>query len=104
MSDGSVPAHTHTTNISDLDKYTQAQVDQKIEDSRQTLLTAHLAEDNPHDVTKEDVGLGNVPNLSQDDLVSDATIHNPTFTGTITGLRRFSRSAKCSKCKCIRLT
>ena len=87
VSDGSVPAHTHTeANISDLDKYTQAQVDQKIEDSKQTFLTAHLAEDNPHNIDKNDVGLGNVPNLSQADLLKDATIENPTFTGTITGL------------------
>jgi hypothetical protein len=87
VSDGSVPAHTHTeANISDLDKYNKSEVDQKIEDSKQTLLTAHLSEDNPHGIDKDDIGLGNVPNLSQADLLKDATIENPSFTGTITGL------------------
>lgn len=87
VSDGSVPAHTHTeANISDLDKYKKAEVDQKIEDSKQTFLTAHLAVDNPHSIDKSDVGLGNVPNLSQVDLLTDATLKNPTFTGTISGL------------------
>jgi hypothetical protein len=87
VSDGSVPAHTHTeANISDLDKYKKAEVDQKIEDSKQTFLTAHLAEENPHNIDKSDVGLGNVPNLSQVDLLTDATLNNPTFTGTISGL------------------
>lgn len=87
VSDGSVPAHTHTeANISDLDKYSQAEVDQKIEDGKQTMLIAHLAEDNPHNVDKDDVGLGNVENLSREDLLKDATIENPTFTGAITGI------------------
>lgn len=87
VSDGSVPAHTHTeANISDLDKYTQAEVDQRIEDSKQTFLTSHLSESNPHGITKEDVGLGSVDNLSREEILTSPTISNPTFTGTITGL------------------
>lgn len=87
VSDGSVPAHTHTeANISDLDKYTQAEVDQRIEDSKQTFLTSHLSESNPHGITKEDVGLGSVDNLSREEILTNPTISNPTFTGTITGL------------------
>jgi len=50
--------HTHLeADITDLDKYTQAQTNLQIQDhSGRT--------DNPHGVTKEQVGLGNVENLT----------------------------------------
>ena len=79
VSDGSVPAHTHTeANISDLDKYSKAEVDQKVEDGKSTMLVAHLAESNPHSITKSDVGLDKVENLSKAELFTD-----PTFTGNV---------------------
>ena len=55
-------AHTHIeSEITDLDKYTQGAVDLK--------LTDHNARvDNPHEVTKAQVSLGNVENLSVIDL------------------------------------
>ena len=84
VSDGSVPAHTHTeANISDLDKYTQAEVDQKVDDAKTTMLTAHLGEDNPHSITKDTIGLGNVDNLSRVSLFTD-----PVFSGNIQGLAK----------------
>ena len=84
VSDGSVPAHAHTeADISDLDKYTQAQVDQKVEDAKATMLTAHLGEDNPHSITKDTIGLGNVDNLSRVSLFTD-----PVFSGNIQGLAK----------------
>ena len=87
VSDGSVPAHTHTeANISDLDKYTQAEVDQKIEDGKNTMLTGHLAEDNPHGITKSDIGLSDVDNISSADLLTDATLTNASFEGTVSGI------------------
>lgn len=51
-------AHTHVeSDITDLDKYTRAQTNLQIQDhSGRT--------DNPHRVTKEQVGLGNVENLT----------------------------------------
>lgn len=79
VSDGTVPAHTHTeSNISDLDKYTQAQVDQKIEDGKTTMLSAHLLQVNPHNISKSDIGLSEVENLSKDSLFT-----NPALTGNI---------------------
>jgi len=81
VKDGSVPAHTHTeANISDLDKYSKAEADQKIEDGKTTMLVGHLAESNPHNITKADVGLGNVDNLSKVSLFSD-----PAFSGALNG-------------------
>ena len=55
-------AHTHIeSDITDLDKYTQAATDLKINDhSGRT--------DNPHGVTKAQVGLGNVENLSVSEI------------------------------------
>jgi hypothetical protein len=71
VSDGSVPAHTHTeANISDLDKYSKAEADQKIEDGKTTMLVAHLAKSNPHSITKADVGLGDVPNSNVLDFLN----------------------------------
>lgn len=87
VSDGSVPAHTHTeASITDLDKYTKAEVDQKITDGSTTGLQSHIDATNPHGVTKVDVGLGDVENLSREGILNDATLDNPTFTGTIIGL------------------
>lgn len=87
VSDGSVPAHTHTeADITDLDKYTKAEVDQKITDGSTTGLQTHIDATNPHGVTKTDVGLGDVENLSREGILNDATLNNPTFTGTIVGL------------------
>ena len=87
VSDGSVPAHTHTeSDITDLDKYTKAEVDQKITDGSTTGLQSHIDATNPHGVTKADVGLGDVENLSREGILNDATLNNPTFTGTIVGL------------------
>lgn len=55
-------AHTHTeSEITDLDKYTKAQTDLKFTDHNN--LT-----NNPHNVTKAQVSLGNVENLSVVDL------------------------------------
>lgn len=55
-------AHTHTeSEITDLDKYTKAQTDLKLTDHNN--LT-----NNPHNVTKAQVSLGNVENLSVADL------------------------------------
>jgi hypothetical protein len=55
-------AHTHTeSEITDLDKYTKAQTDLKFTDHNN--LT-----NNPHNVTKAQVSLGNVENLSVADL------------------------------------
>ena len=55
-------AHTHVeSDITDLDKYTQAETNLQITD--------HSAKtNNPHGVTKDQVGLGNVANLSVADL------------------------------------
>ena len=94
VSDGSVPAHTHTeANISDLDKYSKAEADQKIEDGKTTMLVAHLAESNPHNITKADVGLGNVDNLSKVSLFTDPTLSgNINLSGAITGLTKNSVS------------
>jgi hypothetical protein len=87
VSDGSVPAHTHTeANISDLDKYTKAEVDQKVADSQSTILNPHLAAINPHSITKQTIGLGNVENLSKAEINTDAQLVNPTLSGTITGI------------------
>jgi len=56
--DTKVSIHTHTeSQITDLDKYTQAQTNLKILDHTNL-------KDNPHDVTKAQVSLGNVENLS----------------------------------------
>ena len=94
VSDGSVPAHTHTeANISDLDKYSKAEADQKIEDGKTTMLVAHLAESNPHNITKADVGLGDVDNLSKVSLFTDPTLSgNINLSGVITGLTKNSVS------------
>ena len=94
VSDGSVPAHTHTeANISDLDKYSKAEADQKIEDGKTTMLVGHLAESNPHSITKADVGLGNVENLSRVSLFTDPTLSgNINLSGVITGLTKNSVS------------
>lgn len=94
VSDGGVPAHTHTeANISDLDKYSKAEADQKIEDGKTTMLVAHLAESNPHNITKADVGLGNVDNLSKVSLFTDPTLSgNINLSGAITGLTKNSVS------------
>ena len=55
-------AHTHTeSEITDLDKYTQGAVDLKITDHSALL-------NNPHSVTKAQVGLADVENLSVVDL------------------------------------
>ena len=48
-----------------------------------TMITAHLAESNPDGISKEDVGLGKVENISMVSLFS-----NPTFSGIISGLTR----------------
>lgn len=90
VTDGTVPAHTHTeANISDLDKYSKAEADQKIEDGKTTMLVGHLAESNPHNITKADVGLGNVDNLSKVSLFTDPTLFgNINLSGAITGLTK----------------
>ena len=61
-------------------KYSKAEADQKIEDGKTTMLVGHLAESNPHNITKADVGLGNVDNLSKESLFSD-----PAFSGALNG-------------------
>ena len=54
--------HTHVeSDITDLDKYTTGAVDLKLTDHNDRT-------DNPHGVTKAQVGLGNVANLSVEDL------------------------------------
>ncbi len=90
VSNGSVPAHTHTeANISDLDKYTKAEVDQKVTDSQAISLNAHKAESNPHSITKDDVGLGNVENLSKSGLLNNSTLTGDiTISGNVTGLTK----------------
>jgi hypothetical protein len=56
--------HTHVEeDITDLDKYTQAQTNLRISDHAARL-------NNPHGVTKSQVSLGNVENLSSIDLFS----------------------------------
>lgn len=93
VSDGSVPAHTHTeANISDLDKYSKDEVDQKVADAKATMINAHLAADNPHGIGKDDVGLGNVDNLSQIDLFTNPTISGANFVGTVSGIDKNSVS------------
>lgn len=55
-------SHTHLeADITDLDKYTQSQTNLKILDH------SNLT-DNPHGVTKEQVGLGNVENISSEEI------------------------------------
>ena len=93
VSDGSVPAHTHTeANISDLDKYSKNEVDQKVADAKSTMINAHLAANNPHAISKDDVGLGNVDNLSQVELFTNPTITGANFVGTVAGIDKNSVS------------
>ena len=93
VSDGSVPAHTHTeANISDLDKYSKNEVDQKVADAKSTMINAHLAANNPHAISKDDVGLGNVDNLSQIELFTNPTITGANFVGTVAGIDKNSVS------------
>ena len=93
VSDGSVPAHTHTeANISDLDKYSKNEVDQKVADAKSTMINAHLAASNPHAIGKDDVGLGNVDNLSQIELFTNPTITGANFIGTVAGIDKNSVS------------
>lgn len=90
--DGRVPAQTHTeANISNLDKYSKSEADQKIEDGKATTLVCHLAESNPNNITKADVGLGNVDNLSKVSLFSDPAFSG-AFSGAISGISKASVS------------
>ena len=59
--------HTHfEADISDLDKYTQAQTD--------LIFTDHAnLKNNPHEVTKEQIGLGNVENKSVAEIFDEAS-------------------------------
>ena len=61
-------AHTHTeSDITDLDKYTQAEVDTALGfKAEQSYVVAHEADkENPHEVTKSQVGLSEVDNVQQ---------------------------------------
>ena len=65
--DATIGTHTHLeADISDLDKYTQNQTDLIVTDHA-NLLT------NPHNVTKAQVGLGNVENKSVEQIFASAS-------------------------------